>query len=305
MSIQTDLTRLQSAKVAIKAAIEGKGVTVPNATMLDGMAALIDSIEAGGGDALKAFAQLPDASSSSAVVKNVVPVPAKFAYKSGYTGSAQSLSVSIDVSSGDTVIAGVAMRKITNLPTIPDGWELVQYVPALSGDTIKQCLLVLKATAGTDGTLTLTLTQEDASQRFYMLLLNLKDSKVYDSTQCSGGYLRGNFSLELPYEHNLVLASSPITSTDTGTIAWRIYSVLAEKYYMPNANDGASLGGRLCAMMVPYKSQQPEGVLRGNNFPNDSPVSNTDYYLGFCILGITPGTCTRWIASDGTRVIGV
>ena len=48
MSIQTDLTRLQSAKSAIKAAIEGKGVTVPEATLLDGMASLIESIEAGG-----------------------------------------------------------------------------------------------------------------------------------------------------------------------------------------------------------------------------------------------------------------
>lgn len=49
MSIQTDLTRLQSAKAAIKAAIEGKGVIVPEATRLDGMASLIESIEAGGG----------------------------------------------------------------------------------------------------------------------------------------------------------------------------------------------------------------------------------------------------------------
>ena len=48
MSIQTDLTRLQSAKAAIKAAIEGKGVTVPEATLLDGMASLIGSIETGG-----------------------------------------------------------------------------------------------------------------------------------------------------------------------------------------------------------------------------------------------------------------
>ena len=50
MSIQTELTRLTNAKAAIKAAIEGKGVTVPDATLLDGMAALIESIEAGGGD---------------------------------------------------------------------------------------------------------------------------------------------------------------------------------------------------------------------------------------------------------------
>ena len=49
MGIQTDLSRIINAKSAIKAAIEGKGVTVPEATLLDGMAALIESIEAGGG----------------------------------------------------------------------------------------------------------------------------------------------------------------------------------------------------------------------------------------------------------------
>lgn len=49
MSIQTELTRITNAKAAIKTAIEGKGVTVPSGTLLDGMAALIESIEAGGG----------------------------------------------------------------------------------------------------------------------------------------------------------------------------------------------------------------------------------------------------------------
>lgn len=49
MSIQTELTRIINAKAAIKAAVEGKGVTVPDGTLLDGMAALIGSIEAGGG----------------------------------------------------------------------------------------------------------------------------------------------------------------------------------------------------------------------------------------------------------------
>ena len=49
MSIQTELTRITNAKTAIKTAIEGKGVTVPEATLLDGMSALIESIEAGGG----------------------------------------------------------------------------------------------------------------------------------------------------------------------------------------------------------------------------------------------------------------
>ena len=48
MSIQTELTRIINAKAAIKTAIEGKGVTVPDGTLLDGMASLIESIEAGG-----------------------------------------------------------------------------------------------------------------------------------------------------------------------------------------------------------------------------------------------------------------
>ena len=49
MSIQTELTRIINAKAAIKTAIEGKGVTVPDGTLLDGMASLIESIAAGGG----------------------------------------------------------------------------------------------------------------------------------------------------------------------------------------------------------------------------------------------------------------
>ena len=49
MSIQTELTRITNAKAAIKTAIEGKGVTVPDGTMLDGMASLIEAIQAGGG----------------------------------------------------------------------------------------------------------------------------------------------------------------------------------------------------------------------------------------------------------------
>ena len=48
MSIQSEIDRITNAKAAVKAAIEGKGVTVPEGTLLDGMASLIESIEAGG-----------------------------------------------------------------------------------------------------------------------------------------------------------------------------------------------------------------------------------------------------------------
>ena len=58
MSIQTELTRLTNAKAAIQTAIEGKGVTVPSGTLLDGMAALIESIEAGGGGSVEPFTKI-------------------------------------------------------------------------------------------------------------------------------------------------------------------------------------------------------------------------------------------------------
>lgn len=51
MSVQTEIDRIESAKTAIATAIAGKGVTVPSGTKLDGMAALIRSIEASGGAA--------------------------------------------------------------------------------------------------------------------------------------------------------------------------------------------------------------------------------------------------------------
>lgn len=78
MSIASDVTRIESAKVAIKAAIEGKGVTVPDGTLLDGMAALIESIEAGGGNfAIGTFTTTDDIK-SNVVINHNLGVKPKF-----------------------------------------------------------------------------------------------------------------------------------------------------------------------------------------------------------------------------------
>lgn len=50
MSVTSEITRLQNAKASLKTAIEGKGVTVPSNTKLDGYADLVDSISGGGSD---------------------------------------------------------------------------------------------------------------------------------------------------------------------------------------------------------------------------------------------------------------
>lgn len=49
MSVASEISRLQTAKADLKIAIEGKGVTVPSSTKLDGYADLVDSISGGGG----------------------------------------------------------------------------------------------------------------------------------------------------------------------------------------------------------------------------------------------------------------
>ena len=81
MSIQTELTRLTNAKAAIKAAIEGKGVTVPDGTLLDGMAALIESIEAGGGGFQVALGTFTPAET---IALNSIP-PVSIEHNAGFT----------------------------------------------------------------------------------------------------------------------------------------------------------------------------------------------------------------------------
>lgn len=49
MSIQSEVSRLQTAKSNLASAIESKGVAVPNSTKLDGYAALVNKIQTGGG----------------------------------------------------------------------------------------------------------------------------------------------------------------------------------------------------------------------------------------------------------------
>lgn len=49
MSVLSEIERLEGAKNALAASIEGKGVAVPAETKIDGMAALVDQIQTGSG----------------------------------------------------------------------------------------------------------------------------------------------------------------------------------------------------------------------------------------------------------------
>ena len=84
MSISTDLTRLQSAKAAIKTAIQNKGVTVPDGAKLDAFAALIDSIEAGGATGITTGIYIPASTGYNNVITHGLGVvPKLFAICAG------------------------------------------------------------------------------------------------------------------------------------------------------------------------------------------------------------------------------
>ena len=72
-----------SFAASIVTAVEGKGVTVPSGTLLDGMAALIESIEAGGaaGGAVVAYGKITPASDTTTITieHNIGAVPDFFA----------------------------------------------------------------------------------------------------------------------------------------------------------------------------------------------------------------------------------
>ena len=72
MSVQSEITRIESAKTAIATAIAGKGVTVPEGTKLDGMAALVESIEAGSGDV--ALGEITITSNENVTLTDAFPV---------------------------------------------------------------------------------------------------------------------------------------------------------------------------------------------------------------------------------------
>lgn len=90
MSIATEISRLQSAKASIKSAIEGKGVTVPSATLLDGYAALISSIPTGGGSSRLVTGTFTASSTTGAAQAVTIP----------YTGSGYPVAAVVCLSDG-------------------------------------------------------------------------------------------------------------------------------------------------------------------------------------------------------------
>lgn len=95
MSITDEITRLQTAKADLKTAIEGKGVSVSASAKLDAYAALVDSIQTGGGTVnLVPFAVRPDAEKVSSYTYDKQLVKDEEIEMPAYSTSAKTLVAS-------------------------------------------------------------------------------------------------------------------------------------------------------------------------------------------------------------------
>lgn len=129
MSVQSEITRLQNAKAAIKAAIEGKGVTVPDATLLDGMAALIDSIEAGGAGELF-HAEITPATSGEVLTFEVG--------EKGERIAAMIVSIKVDTSIENGKSYGIFDIAAVNKDPVSSKPNVVNIVSYKSGNSVNQ-----------------------------------------------------------------------------------------------------------------------------------------------------------------------
>ena len=313
VSIQTDLARIKSAKSAIKAAIEGKGVTVPDATMLDGMAALIDRVEAGGSvDVVRAASYMPQ-TFDEVKGKEVLPVP-DFAYVASYTNTSDSITLSIDANAGDTIIAVYAMRHLSVEPEAPEGWELIRHCSPTEGDTYSQSLTVYKYCADKTGIVSLTMIQPDPSQRFYGYLVNLRDSLIGNNELIYNSLSNGTSinPIHFKYEHTLVVTTNSISSQGSppnrplGLCFDGALSSFHPKLSFEDGTVGAvtMYSSRLSLMYRPFGSKQNSDnhyLSVRNYLGNVSPDSYPTVHL---LLEIIPGACTKWItASDDTLIL--
>ena len=131
MSIQTELARLTNAKAAIQTAIEGKGVTVPDGTLLDGMAALIDAIEAGGGGAKYSYGSFTPSEDGQlnvayAIEHNSGFVPDVFVVSKTNPGTFLANSMRYAVSYANQLMKGTTLTRY-DYTSLAFGWGSAVY----------------------------------------------------------------------------------------------------------------------------------------------------------------------------------
>lgn len=131
MSIQSEVSRLNAAKSDLASAITAKGVTVPGTTKLDGYAALVEQIEAGGGGAYDITAtDNGDGTQSLAIADAAGGEEETYTVthmgKIIYTGSAGDI---VNLSIGEIISNVMTTDTLTSIPFTQTGRDLIFVLP--------------------------------------------------------------------------------------------------------------------------------------------------------------------------------
>ena len=167
MSISSEITRISNAKTAIAESIANKGVTVPSGTKIDGMAALIDSIQTGGGGAVQPSKALTVTSNGTTTITPDAPYEA-----------IKQVDLTVNVASGG---GGSDGYKVT-FPATATNWNKVYEASLLfsdgtrkpftsyssvSGQTIENVVGIICVANNANYVLTMTLSKGKMAQIHY------------------------------------------------------------------------------------------------------------------------------------------
>ena len=165
MSISSEITRISNAKTAIAESIANKGVTVPSGTKIDGMAALIDSIQTGGG-AVQPSKALTVTSNGTTTITPDAPYDA-----------IKQVDLTVNVASGG---GGGAGYKVT-FPATATNWDKVSDADLLLSDGSTKSFSSYSDVSGQtiENVVGINCTSRNG---YYMLKMTLSEGSMAQST---------------------------------------------------------------------------------------------------------------------------
>ena len=167
MSISSEITRISNAKTAIAESIANKGVTVPSGTKIDGMAALIDSIQTGGGGAVQPSKTLTVTSNGTTTITPDAPYEA-----------IKQVDLTVNVASGG---GGSAGYKVT-FPATATNWANVSQADLLLSDGTVKSFTSYSSVSGQTIENVVGINCISTGGGFYVLRMTLSEGSLAQTT---------------------------------------------------------------------------------------------------------------------------
>ena len=215
MSISSEITRISNAKTAIAESIANKGVTVPSGTKIDGMAALIDSIQTGGGGAVQPSKALTVTSNGTTTITPDAPYDA-----------IKQVDLTVNVASGG---GGSAGYKVT-FPATATNWENALQADLLLSDGSVKSFTSYSSVSGQTIENVVGINCISAND-YYVLRMTLSEGRMAQYINRSG----------TPVASSFIITTAPNTTpspyaTGRYTFWWPLSDVVISSIQMYNTH---------------------------------------------------------------------